>query len=125
MHRPIFATNFSVVDHNLLGVRKPLSTLNLYTQIQNQSTEINSRGKKNYYDNTRFALLVDINENSGISFDGEANSESDAPATKATILDLYSGCGGMSTGLCLGAVIAGVQMETVQFYLIVLKNISD
>ncbi|XP_037458716.1 DNA (cytosine-5)-methyltransferase 1-like [Triticum dicoccoides] len=55
---------------------------------------------------------TNINENSGISFDGEANSESDAAATKATILDLYSGCGGMSTGLCLGAVIAGLQIET-------------
>ncbi|XP_044425637.1 DNA (cytosine-5)-methyltransferase 1 [Triticum aestivum] len=57
-------------------------------------------------------ITPDINENSGISFDGEANSESDAAATKATILDLYSGCGGMSTGLCLGAVIAGLQIET-------------
>ncbi|XP_073358964.1 DNA (cytosine-5)-methyltransferase CMT3-like [Aegilops tauschii subsp. strangulata] len=57
-------------------------------------------------------ITLDINENSGISFDAEANSESDAAATKATILDLYSGCGGMSTGLCLGAVIAGLQIET-------------
>ncbi|KAM0895487.1 hypothetical protein ACQ4PT_023767 [Festuca glaucescens] len=33
-------------------------------------------------------------------------------AKKATLLDLYSGCGGMSTGLCLGAALAGVKLET-------------
>jgi len=29
------------------------------------------------------------------------------------LLDLYSGCGGMSTGLCLGARLAGVNLVTV------------
>ncbi|XP_078159173.1 DNA (cytosine-5)-methyltransferase CMT3-like [Carex rostrata] len=28
------------------------------------------------------------------------------------LLDLYSGCGGMSTGLCLGAALSGVNLET-------------
>ncbi|KAJ4756664.1 DNA (cytosine-5-)-methyltransferase family protein [Rhynchospora pubera] len=28
------------------------------------------------------------------------------------LLDLYSGCGGMSTGLCLGAALSGVSLET-------------
>ncbi|TVU05020.1 hypothetical protein EJB05_48168, partial [Eragrostis curvula] len=31
---------------------------------------------------------------------------------KTTLLDLYSGCGGMSTGLCLGAALAGLRLET-------------
>lgn len=35
---------------------------------------------------------------------------------KATLLDLYSGCGGMSTGLCLGAALAGLNLETVLFF---------
>uniref|UniRef100_M8C361 DNA (cytosine-5-)-methyltransferase n=1 Tax=Aegilops tauschii TaxID=37682 RepID=M8C361_AEGTA len=71
-----------------------------------------SQGRPHHLQHRRRRLCNDINENSGISFDAEANSESDAAATKATILDLYSGWGGMSTGLCLGAVIAGLQIET-------------
>ncbi|KAK3157308.1 hypothetical protein QOZ80_2AG0119120 [Eleusine coracana subsp. coracana] len=33
-------------------------------------------------------------------------------ARTATLLDLYSGCGGMSTGLCLGGALAGLKLET-------------
>lgn len=32
------------------------------------------------------------------------------------LLDLYSGCGAMSTGLCLGANLSGVNLVTVCFY---------
>lgn len=31
----------------------------------------------------------------------------------ATLLDLYSGCGAMSTGLCLGAAFSDVKLNTV------------
>ncbi|AQK46089.1 DNA methyl transferase2 [Zea mays] len=34
------------------------------------------------------------------------------PTRTATLLDLYSGCGGMSTGLCLGAALSGLKLET-------------
>lgn len=33
-----------------------------------------------------------------------------------TLLDLYSGCGAMSTGLCIGASITGVKLVTVSYY---------
>ena len=59
-----------------------------------------------------FALSVDIHENSGISSD--ADSGTDTPVRTGALLDLYSGCGGMSTGLCLGAALAGLQLETVK-----------
>ncbi|XP_040384096.1 DNA (cytosine-5)-methyltransferase CMT3-like [Oryza brachyantha] len=57
---------------------------------------------------------------SGISSDdmdssrGKVASDSEASSSmgKATLLDLYSGCGGMSTGLCLGAALAGLNLET-------------
>ncbi|CAL5390023.1 unnamed protein product [Camellia sinensis] len=29
-----------------------------------------------------------------------------------TLLDLYSGCGAMSTGLCLGASVSGLKLVT-------------
>ncbi|XP_047043493.1 DNA (cytosine-5)-methyltransferase 1-like [Lolium rigidum] len=45
---------------------------------------------------------------SGISSDTEANTS----VTTAALLDLYSGCGGMSTGLCMGAALAGLKLET-------------
>eukprot|EP00249_Psilotum_nudum_P028887 c38875_g1_i1 orf=998-3520(-) len=32
--------------------------------------------------------------------------------TEMTLLDLYSGCGGMSTGLCIGASLSGVNLVT-------------
>lgn len=31
------------------------------------------------------------------------------------LLDLYSGCGAMSTGLCLGGQLSGVNLVTVSF----------
>lgn len=34
-----------------------------------------------------------------------------------TLLDLYSGCGAMSTGLCLGATLSGLNLVTVNFQL--------
>lgn len=33
--------------------------------------------------------------------------------SELTLLDLYSGCGAMSTGLCLGANMAGSNLVTV------------
>lgn len=40
------------------------------------------------------------------------NKEVSKKAGKLRLLDLYSGCGGMSTGLCLGAEMAGLNLET-------------
>ncbi|XP_042453142.1 DNA (cytosine-5)-methyltransferase CMT2-like isoform X1 [Zingiber officinale] len=45
------------------------------------------------------------------SFAGNINSES-LEKEDLAVLDLYSGCGGMSTGLCLGAAMAGVKLVT-------------
>ncbi|XP_020684624.1 DNA (cytosine-5)-methyltransferase 1 isoform X1 [Dendrobium catenatum] len=38
--------------------------------------------------------------------------EREAPAMNATLLDLYSGCGAMSTGLCQGAHLVGLNLLT-------------
>lgn len=35
--------------------------------------------------------------------------------SELTLLDLYSGCGGMSTGLCFGAKLSGVDLSTVRY----------
>ncbi|KAL5732034.1 DNA (cytosine-5-)-methyltransferase [Ranunculus cassubicifolius] len=35
-----------------------------------------------------------------------------AKGAEMSLLDLYAGCGGMSTGLCLGAATAGIQLST-------------
>lgn len=51
-------------------------------------------------------VLVD--ETNALNRDGE---NSDMP--QCTLLDLYSGCGAMSTGLCMGASISGVKLVTV------------
>lgn len=44
---------------------------------------------------------------------------SDAHTETASLLDLYSGCGAMSTGLCLGAALSNFKLETVCFVLII------
>ncbi|PWZ45644.1 DNA (cytosine-5)-methyltransferase 1 [Zea mays] len=50
---------------------------------------------------------------SGISSDDvDLETSSSMPTRTATLLDLYSGCGGMSTGLCLGAALSGLKLET-------------
>lgn len=41
------------------------------------------------------------------------NFSGQKPHKDMALLDLYSGCGGMSTGLCLGAKLAGVNLKTV------------
>lgn len=40
----------------------------------------------------------------------------------ASLLDLYSGCGAMSTGLCLGFAFSGINLEIVRFVLGVTPN---
>lgn len=67
----------------------------------------------------------------GNESDSTISSEIDVPGTTADgvevcqdehnlemrLLDLYSGCGAMSTGLCLGANSAGVKLVTVSLNL--------
>lgn len=43
----------------------------------------------------------------------ESQPCSELNKTELALLDLYSGCGGMSTGLCLGAKTASVNLVTV------------
>ncbi|XP_041994274.1 DNA (cytosine-5)-methyltransferase CMT3-like isoform X2 [Salvia splendens] len=55
---------------------------------------------------------------STLSSDADANSitsvfsELEGQGGERTLLDMYSGCGGMSTGLCLGANSCGVKLVT-------------
>ncbi|CAN6478071.1 unnamed protein product [Victoria cruziana] len=42
----------------------------------------------------------------------EASVDSRMEKPELTLLDLYAGCGGMSTGLCLGARLSGVNLVT-------------
>ena len=61
-------------------------------------------------------------EASDISFGGVDSSKKEPIADlvappAATLLDLYSGCGGMSTGLCMGAALSGLILNTVSFLL--------
>lgn len=68
---------------------------------------------------------------STISSDAEVNAvthvfpEHERQCGERTLLDLYSGCGGMSTGLCLGANSSGVKLVTVSFTLSLNYNCSS
>uniref|UniRef100_A0ACD6ACE7 Uncharacterized protein n=1 Tax=Avena sativa TaxID=4498 RepID=A0ACD6ACE7_AVESA len=70
-----------------------------------------------YYDmcysvpySTFCTISPDTNENSGVSSNTDLGTGT--PVRTATVLDLYSGCGGMSTGMCLGAALSGLKLET-------------
>lgn len=54
------------------------------------------------------------------AFDREENKE---PELK--LLDLYSGCGAMSTGLCQGGILSGSNIVTVSFLLLCMKSIHS
>ncbi|MED6136627.1 Alpha-1,3-mannosyltransferase cmt1 [Stylosanthes scabra] len=42
----------------------------------------------------------------------ETSSNNGSESSERTLLDLYSGCGAMSTGLCFGASISGIKLVT-------------
>ncbi|TMX03560.1 hypothetical protein EJD97_015750 [Solanum chilense] len=56
-------------------------------------------------------LSPDSESNSTISSDGDVVEVKEQKQEKK-LLDLYSGCGGMSTGLCLGADVCDVKLVT-------------
>lgn len=63
------------------------------------------------------AVFADVSSpysesDSTISTDGDV-VEANEQKQEKKLLDLYSGCGGMSTGLCLGADVCGVKLVTV------------
>lgn len=52
----------------------------------------------------------------GVKFDcDEVCETSGRRKSEVALLDLYSGCGAMSTGLCLGANLSGLNLVTVSF----------
>ena len=61
----------------------------------------------------------------------EKMSSLETHEAELALLDLYSGCGGMSTGLCLGAKVAGVNLVPVflnlhfSYVCLVLPSVSD
>ncbi|KAG0476474.1 hypothetical protein HPP92_013315 [Vanilla planifolia] len=74
-----------------------------------------------YYDmsySTAYSTFANLlkDENSGESslstISSEDRPEAEESSFNATLLDLYSGCGAMSTGLCQGACIAGLNLQT-------------
>lgn len=46
----------------------------------------------------------------------ETMSSGESYKAKLMLLDLFSGCGGMSTGLCLGAKVSCIDLVTVLFF---------
>lgn len=66
-------------------------------------------------ENTRASSETSSSISSELVTDGAEDSSSDHGSEKSEmkLLDLYSGCGAMSTGLCLGANIAGVNLVKV------------
>ncbi|XP_020216503.1 putative DNA (cytosine-5)-methyltransferase CMT1 isoform X2 [Cajanus cajan] len=52
-----------------------------------------------------------VNDTNNLA-NGKNNENNSSDLSEWTLLDLYSGCGAMSTGLCLGASLAGIKLVT-------------
>ena len=59
------------------------------------------------------AEIMDSSESSSTISQSCAVTQPNAKSEAFTLLDLYSGCGGMSTGLCLGSKLSGQELVTV------------
>ncbi|CAL9206531.1 unnamed protein product [Musa hybrid cultivar] len=63
-----------------------------------------------------FANLPENDRAASGSSSTMSSSDPDSPSFReknvVTLLDLYSGCGAMSTGLCLGANLSGINLQT-------------
>nr|AQM49845.1 chromomethylase 3 [Boechera holboellii] len=61
---------------------------------------------------TKIALSESSTISSDIVSEDEEASQATGAQREATLLDLYCGCGAMSTGLCMGAQLAGLNLAT-------------
>lgn len=59
---------------------------------------------------------VDINGACEVSSEIEEACQGREHNKEVRLLDLYSGCGAMSTGLCLGAQLSGLNLVTVRYF---------
>ncbi|XP_021714306.1 DNA (cytosine-5)-methyltransferase 1-like [Chenopodium quinoa] len=100
------------IDYNPsdVGVEKPDDYLycNMryklpYLTFENMVLDEKNQGSGS---DTSSTISSDHSSNEAID-DASSNAQ---PVTEMTLLDLYSGCGAMSTGLCLGATLAGVKL---------------
>lgn len=70
-----------------------------------------------FNENSTISSDIDGNREAAMtSNDGESSREIRAQRKDATLLDLYSGCGAMSTGLCMGAQLSGLNLFTVRHF---------
>lgn len=74
--------------------------------------EADASGEKSDYSSSNCSVREYDNGNKRKSPQKQVHSNSIPNKTELELLDLYSGCGGMSTGLCLGAQAAGVNLVT-------------
>lgn len=81
-----------------------------------------------FFCNVEIDMLKEVSTSiiSSESASNKANLDPEALSSgkkSLCLLDLFSGCGGMSTGLCSGAALSGIDIETVSFLL--LHNIAS
>ncbi|ONK68287.1 uncharacterized protein A4U43_C05F9680 [Asparagus officinalis] len=77
-----------------------------------QTMEINNSVEKSDLSSSSCSGTDHVNVSKIEMYRKEVYSKCEYKSTELSLLDLYSGCGGMSTGLCLGAQIAGAKLVT-------------
>lgn len=56
---------------------------------------------------------IDKRDSDTSTISSESSSDNTTGNSEMRLLDLYAGCGAMSTGLCIGASLSGVKLVTV------------
>lgn len=74
--------------------------------------ENDDSGGKSDLSSSNCSRTIHTNDPKRKPFEKQKDSRYASERTELALLDLYSGCGGMSTGLCMGAHIAGVNLVT-------------
>uniref|UniRef100_A0A453TB98 Chromo domain-containing protein n=1 Tax=Aegilops tauschii subsp. strangulata TaxID=200361 RepID=A0A453TB98_AEGTS len=99
--------------------------LNIIYVAPNEIPQAKDRliSNSDYYYDISYSVACSTFANMPAENDGAADSDTTsdisceegkpvADLVTYSLLDLYSGCGAMSTGLCLGAELAGIKLET-------------
>ncbi|KAL8255700.1 hypothetical protein R6Q59_030767 [Mikania micrantha] len=102
---------------DLAEKEKALSSYDLYYDMQySKPVTFTTLHKENVITESGESSVISDDSSNGVVDSGNTNAKSTKcngnGKSEMTLLDLYSGCGAMSTGLCYGTNLAGVKLVT-------------
>ncbi|KAF5178295.1 DNA (cytosine-5)-methyltransferase [Thalictrum thalictroides] len=97
-------------DVDLVAKKQTIPSCDFYYDMEYSMTYSTFSNLKPESSGTSSNAVSDVPMSKNGSFK-KASLNSNAKNSNMKLLDLYAGCGGMSTGLCLGAAVSGVNLS--------------